>query len=224
MDRYGSLIQLKPDHEERYIILHKHTFPGVLEQIRNSNIRNYSIFLRDFPEGKMLFSFFEYSGVDFKADMDSMAADPLTQDWWKLTIPMQIPLESRGKGEWWATIEELFHMEGGRKSPGDVRRYGGAVEIDPESASEYRKLYETVHPDVLEQFQKSNMSNFSIYLHESRVYSYFEYSGGDFGKDMDSMMLDPETAKFLEALRALQRKIPGENEFWLEMREVFHTD
>jgi L-rhamnose mutarotase len=224
MERYGSLIQIKPDHEERYIILHNNTFPGVLEQIRNSNISNYSIFLRDFPEGKMLFSFFEYTGEDFQADMDGMAADPLTRDWWKLTIPMQIPLESRKEGEWWATIGELFHMDGDRKSPGDVRRYAGAVEIVPGSVSEYRSLYETIHSDVLERFRKSNMSNFSIYLHETRIYSYFEYSGDDFAKDMDSMMDDPETAAFLNAVRALQKKLPGENEWWLEMREVFHTD
>ena len=45
--RVGSLIKVHPEFEERYIILHKHTFPGVLESIKRSNIRNYSIFLLD---------------------------------------------------------------------------------------------------------------------------------------------------------------------------------
>ena len=82
--RFGSIIGLKPEYEERYIILHKHTFPGVLNRIRKCNIQNYSIFLRD----GLLFSHFEYVGSDFDADMANMA-DDTTKDWWKLTDPMQ---------------------------------------------------------------------------------------------------------------------------------------
>ncbi len=53
--RIGSFIKVRPEYEKRYIILHKHVFPGVLSRIRKSNIRNYSIFLsnggneRSFP-------------------------------------------------------------------------------------------------------------------------------------------------------------------------------
>ena len=78
-ERLGSLIRLKPEYEERYIILHRHTFPSVLERIRNSNIRNYSIFLHD----GMLFSFYEYVGNDYADDMEKIGADPVTRDWWK---------------------------------------------------------------------------------------------------------------------------------------------
>ena len=101
--RIGSVIGLKKEFEERYIILHKHTFPGVLERLRKSNIRNYSIFLKD----GILFSHFEYNGTDFDADMAAMA-DEVTTEWWKLTDPMQKPLKSRKKGEWWASAELLF--------------------------------------------------------------------------------------------------------------------
>ncbi len=105
--RYGSLIRLKPEYEERYIILHRHTFPGVLERIRDSNIRNYSIFLRD----GMLFSFFEYVGTDYAGDMEKIGADPVTRDWWTLTDPMQVPLETRAEGEWWTNMQEVFHID-----------------------------------------------------------------------------------------------------------------
>jgi len=43
---------------ERYIILHQHVFTGVLDRIRKSNIRNYSIYQRD----EILFSYYEYVG------------------------------------------------------------------------------------------------------------------------------------------------------------------
>ena len=104
--RYGSVIGLKKEYEERYIILHKHAFPGVLDRIRKCNIRNYSIFLKD----GILFSFFEYVGADFKADMEAMA-DETSKDWWKLTDPMQQPLENRKEGEWWSSLELLYQMD-----------------------------------------------------------------------------------------------------------------
>jgi L-rhamnose mutarotase len=36
---------------------------------------------------------------------------PKTQDWWKIMGPMQRNLETRGKGEWWASMEEVFHID-----------------------------------------------------------------------------------------------------------------
>ncbi|MFC2028939.1 L-rhamnose mutarotase [Chloroflexota bacterium] len=107
MKRYGSLIKLKPEKEAQYRQLHTNAWPEVLEMIRKSNIRNYSIFLKD----SYLFSYFEYIGDDFDSDMQKMAADPVTQDWWKLTDPCQEPLETRLEGEWWASMQEVFHTD-----------------------------------------------------------------------------------------------------------------
>ncbi|HUS48028.1 MAG TPA: L-rhamnose mutarotase, partial [Phycisphaerae bacterium] len=81
--------------------------PAVLKMIRSCNIRNYSIYHKD----GWLFSYFEYVGDDFKAEMAKMAADETTQKWWKLTDPCQEPLETRAEGEWWAGMEEVFHSD-----------------------------------------------------------------------------------------------------------------
>jgi L-rhamnose mutarotase len=69
-----------------------------------------------------LFSTFDYVGDNFEADMAAIAADPVTQRWWKLCEPLQEPLVWSGPppsaggrggdgGEWWATLEEFFHTE-----------------------------------------------------------------------------------------------------------------
>ena len=226
MTRHGSLITLKPEYEERYIILHKHTFPGVLYQIRKSNIQNYTIFLRDFLQEKMLFSYFEYTGDDFKADMTNMAEDPTTQEWWKLTDPMQEPLETHKEGEWWTSIEEIFHTGAIKKPSGEAQRHASVVDLRPEFQEEYRKLHAEVSPVVLEQIQESNIQNYSIFLHEYRLYSYFEYIGDNFKEDMDEMFCDTAILKWLDICKTLQKKIPiaKEDEWWVEMREVFHTD
>ena len=107
LKRYGSVIKVKPELLDQYKELHAHTWSGVLEQISESNIRNYSIYLKD----DYLFAYFEYVGDNFEKDMVKMAEDSTTQAWWKLTDPMQLPLETRKEGEWWASMEEVFHTD-----------------------------------------------------------------------------------------------------------------
>lgn len=107
MKRYGSLIGLKPEAVEAYKTYHAAVWPEVLDMIRQCNIRNYSIYFKD----NLLFGYFEYHGSDFAADMAKMAADPKTQEWWSIMMPMQQPLATRAPGEWWADMEEVFHMD-----------------------------------------------------------------------------------------------------------------
>ena len=107
MTRYGMVIGLKPEAEEKYREHHAAVWPGVLSMIRACNIRNYSIYLHDHT----LFGYFEYYGTDFDVDMARMAADKTTQEWWALMEPMQNPLPDRKKGEWWTAMDEVFHMD-----------------------------------------------------------------------------------------------------------------
>ena len=110
--RYGSVIGLKEDMLEKYKELHANPWPQVNRQLKESNIQNYSIYLTRFPDGKYyLFSYFEYTGDDFEADMKKMAADPTTQKWWKETDPCQFGLENRAEGEWWKSMEEVYHLD-----------------------------------------------------------------------------------------------------------------
>lgn len=109
MKRYGAMIGLKPEAIAEYKRLHAAVWPDVLRQIAASNIRNYSIYLKE-PENVM-FAYYEYHGTDHDADMAAMAADPRTQEWWAVCSPLQVPLDSRKKGEWWAGMEEVFHVD-----------------------------------------------------------------------------------------------------------------
>jgi L-rhamnose mutarotase len=107
MQRLGSVIRVKPEKLAEYKTLHAAAWPGVLKRIYESNIRNYSIYYRD----GLLFSYMEYIGTDYKSDMDAIAADPITQQWWALTDPCQEPVPSAEKGDWWAPLEEVFHTD-----------------------------------------------------------------------------------------------------------------
>lgn len=107
MKRVAQVIGLPKEHWEAYERYHAEVWPGVLEQIAKSNITNYSIF----RHGELLFSYFEYVGDDFEADMARMAEDPETQRWWSVQEPLQRPLDGRADGEWWTTLPEVFHTD-----------------------------------------------------------------------------------------------------------------
>lgn len=112
VERYGMVIGVKPDKIEYYKELHAAAWPGVLAKIKECHIRNYSIYLREVAKGEfLLFSYFEYTGRDFEADMARMAADPETRRWWKETDPCQSPIPTRLDKEFWSRMEEVFHTD-----------------------------------------------------------------------------------------------------------------
>jgi len=110
VQRFHSVTGLKKEKADYYFDLHANTWAGVLKQIHEANIRNYSIAVKEI-EGKLfLFSYFEYIGSDFKADMQKIGEDPETQRWWKETDPCQTPLpDAAASGKIWADAREVFY-------------------------------------------------------------------------------------------------------------------
>lgn len=110
--RFGSVTGLKPEKLEDYKRLHADAWPEVLKKIKECNIRNYSIYLQKIDNAYYLFSYFEYTGKDFDADMKKMADDPNTQRWWKETDPCQSPLpEAAARKQTWTDMEQVFHVD-----------------------------------------------------------------------------------------------------------------
>jgi len=115
MKRMGMVIGIRAEDIPEYKRLHAEVWPEILYRLSKSNITNYSIFLRE-PENLMfayylMFAYWEYVGRDFDSDNQIISEDPKTKDWWKICGPMQVPLESRREGEWWAPMEEVFHLD-----------------------------------------------------------------------------------------------------------------
>lgn len=109
MQRMGMVLGLHADRVAEYKMLHRAVWPEILTLLSACNITNYSIFLKE-PEN-LLFGYWEYVGSDFEADMKKMAGDQRNKEWWSLCMPCQKPLERRGEGEWWARMEEVFHLD-----------------------------------------------------------------------------------------------------------------
>jgi len=112
MKRYGMVTQVLPGKLDEYRRLHADVWPGVLRMIERCNIRNYSIFAARLPDGHdYLFSYFEYVGDDFEADMAQMAGDEETMRWWGLCKPLLRPVATLPPGEVWTPIGEVFHTD-----------------------------------------------------------------------------------------------------------------
>lgn len=107
MRRMGSVIGLADGALGEYARLHADVWPGVLDTLRKAHVTNYSIY----RHGDYLFSYLEYTGDDYEADMAGVAADPVTQEWWQHTSPLQRTLRQSPEEPWWMPMEELFHLD-----------------------------------------------------------------------------------------------------------------
>ncbi len=112
MTRYAMVTQIRPGQTAEYRRLHAAVWPGILETIGRCNVRNYSIYCVQLPDGRdYLFSYFEYIGDDFAADMRQMAGDEETQRWWAVCKPLLQPIAELAPGEVWSPITEIFHTD-----------------------------------------------------------------------------------------------------------------
>jgi len=110
--RVGMVIGLDPNKMEMYRALHADANPGVRDIIEEANMRNFSIFLHRFDDGKYyMFGYYEYVGDDYEADMAKMNAHPRIRKWLEVTDACQIPLDNRAEGEWWAEMERVYFNE-----------------------------------------------------------------------------------------------------------------
>jgi len=196
---------LRPEFEERYVILHKHSFPGVLKRIHDSCVQNYSIYLR---EG-LLFSYYEYIGQDYEMDMKKIGKDTTTQEWWKLTDPMQELLKTRKEGERWSAMEEIVHFAGTNTPVASAQRFACVSEEDS-----FRVQDVTFPQNVL---NASHIHTLSVFHTEGRIYLYSEFSGTKTSSDVEN------SADRIDHLFS-QISLGEQTIQWKSMREVFHTD
>ena len=103
MIRFGQIGKLKKEKIDEYVELHANTWPGVLKTISECNLQNYSIFLH----GDLVFSYFEYVGEDYDADMRKMGETAVQQRWWQYSKPCFLYHED---GVYYDELKEIFYL------------------------------------------------------------------------------------------------------------------
>jgi len=105
--RIGMVIGIRSDHISAYETVHAASNPGVRDLLTKYNMHNFSIFIQKLQEDRYyLFGYYEYTGSDYKADMEKLAAEPRNQEWLLMTDPMQIPLQGECS---WSIMREVYH-------------------------------------------------------------------------------------------------------------------
>ena len=102
---FGQIGRLKPEKVAEYRELHLNPWPEILDIIRECNIVNYSIFLH----GDTAFSYFEYIGDDYEADMEKMAQCPAMQRWWTYSKPCFVQYAMSPGAQFYCDMERVFY-------------------------------------------------------------------------------------------------------------------
>src|SRR5271170_8056402 len=90
--RTGMLIGIKPDRIAAYEALHAASNQGVRDLLDKYHMHNFSIYIQKVDESHYyLFAYYEYTGNNYKQDMDTMAREPRNIAWLSKTDAMQIP-------------------------------------------------------------------------------------------------------------------------------------
>ena len=117
------------------------------------------------------------------------------------------------------------------ESTGSIKRMGMVTGIKPEKIEYYKQLHAKAWPAVLKKLTECNIQNYSIYLQKIDdkyfLFSYFEYTGTDFDKDMKKMADDKTTQLWWKETDPTQIPLPeaaSKKQIWTNMEEVFHTN
>jgi L-rhamnose mutarotase len=106
MKRVGFLLQVKKDRLAEYKKHHEAVWPDMLDALRRTGWRNYSLFMRD--DG-LLFGYFE-AEESFDASLAGMAQEAINLKWQEFMGPYFESISGRPDQNM-ITLEEVFHTD-----------------------------------------------------------------------------------------------------------------
>lgn len=106
------------------------------------------------------------------------------------------------------------------------RVFGQIGRLKPEKREEYIKLHADVWPGVLETIHDCNLQNYSIFIRDDLVFSYFEYTGDDYEKDTEKMAADEITQQWWGYTRPCFEKYEESSAeaFYEDMESIFYFE
>jgi L-rhamnose mutarotase len=106
MERVCFLLKVKSERLEEYKVRHKAVWPEMLEALRETGWRDYSLFLR---EDGLLVGYFETP--DYPSALSGMAGREINQRWQREMAPFFEGLEGRRPDQGLLRLEEVFHLD-----------------------------------------------------------------------------------------------------------------
>jgi L-rhamnose mutarotase len=106
MQRICFLLRVKRDRLDEYKRRHEQVWPEMLDALRRTGWRNYSLFLR---EDGLLVGYLETD--DFQAALDGMAKTDVNARWQAQMAPFFEQLEGQRPDQAMFTLDEVFHLD-----------------------------------------------------------------------------------------------------------------
>ena len=106
MERVGFVLKVKADRLDEYKRRHREVWPEMLDALRDTGWRNYSLFLR---EDGLLFGYLETD--DFQAALAGMAQTEVNARWQAEMAPFFESTAGRAADEALVRLEEVFHLD-----------------------------------------------------------------------------------------------------------------
>ena len=107
MKRVGFLLKVKPELLPEYKQHHEAVWPEMLDALRRTGWRNYSIFAR---EDGLLFGYFE-ADESLQASQAGMAQEEINAKWQEFMAPYFENLGGLHADESMIELEEVFHTD-----------------------------------------------------------------------------------------------------------------
>ncbi len=107
-----------------------------------------------------------------------------------------------------------------------VTRVASVIQLRPEKEAEYRSLHENVWPRVLATLRQNGVTNYSIFLRDGTLFSYFEFRGDDLDAAMARIAEDETTRQWWLLTDPCQQPVDSaaDSERWAPAEELFHVE
>ncbi|MBK1790566.1 L-rhamnose mutarotase [Persicirhabdus sediminis] len=202
---------------------------GTLDTLAANGATNLSMFTAEVDGKDVAFNHFRLDSPNYYKPFAKAAKVPQIAEWFGKCAQHQQPHPFSAKqGKMWRALEPVYFTEGNKSEPkGPVRKVAAVTGLKFEKEMQYRTLHLTPWQGVLDTIAKANIRNYSIYLTDIGdklyLFSYFEYIGDSYKKDMEAIGDCPVTQRWWKHTDPCQIPLPtaaAKNEIWTVMDEI----
>lgn len=215
MERALFYLRLYPGTEAEYDRRHAAIWPELVDEIRESGLRNMSGFRR----GTDVWYYVE-AEPDRATAFGVHGPKPKNQEWGRYFRDVIAEITADDGGLIW--YDEVFHS-GGADLPGPMSRSLIHITIDPERAAEYDAIHADAWPDMLEAIERAGYRNYTGFRRGGSVVYYGEYY-----PDLETVsarMAEFEvTERWGKAFEAIITTITDADGKLITASEVYHQD
>jgi L-rhamnose mutarotase len=215
MERVAFYLRLLPGTEGEYDRRHAEIWPELVNEIRESGIRNFSGFRR----GTDVWYYGECH-PDAKTAFAIHGPKPANQRWNRYfrDVIAQIT-DDAGDLLWYRPV---FSAEGPPLA-GPMERALISIVIDPERGAEYDALHASPWPDLMEAIESSGYRNYHGFRRGAHVIYYGEYYP-DFDTVIAKMGQTEVSRRWGQAFQGIISTIIGPDGKLIRATEIYHQD